>query len=98
MIALRNQQNFQMNRLEYLEEAMTLKGIYNTNIIDKIVDAINQLHKNIFYHEKKITGKISHWYKKKYYEWRISNLILNSLLYLQDLQMKYIYIYIYIYV
>ena len=89
MIAIRNQQNFQLNRLEYLKEAMSLYGTYSFNNIHKIVDDINQLHKNISYHEK-IYGKISHWYKKNYYEWRISHVVLNSLLYLQDLKMKYI--------
>ena len=39
---------------------MTLYGTYSANSIDEIVDDINQLHKNISYHEKRITGKIPH--------------------------------------
>ena len=59
---------------------MTLYGIYSANSIDEIVDAINQVHKNIPYHETIITGKISHWYTKNYYEWRIHHMVLNSIL------------------
>ena len=70
MIDIRNQQNFEVNRLEYLEKAITLYGTYCASSIDEIVDAINQLHKNISYHEKIITGKISHWYKENYHTWR----------------------------
>ena len=51
---------------------MILYGRYSANSIDGIVDAINQLLKNISYYEKIITGKILHWYTKNYYEWRIS--------------------------
>ena len=40
---MRKQQNFQVNRLEDLEEAMALCGTYSTKSIDKIGDAINQL-------------------------------------------------------
>ena len=65
---------------------MTLYGTYSANSIGDIVDAINQLHKNISYHEKIITGKIHHWYMKNDCEWRIHSIVHNSLLYLQDLQ------------
>ena len=68
MLAIRNQKCFGVNRLKYLEEAKTLYGTYTTNSIDQIVDVINQLHKNISYHEKIINGKMPHWYMKIYYE------------------------------
>ena len=60
---------------------MTLYGTYSVNSIDEIVDAINQLHKNISYHEMIITGKIPHWFTKYSYERRISHVIHNNLLY-----------------
>ena len=40
-----NQQNFQLNRLEYLDKAMILHGMYSVDSIDDIVDATNCLHK-----------------------------------------------------
>ena len=60
---------------------MTLYGTYSVNSINEIVGAINQLHKNISYHEKIITDKIPHWYMKNYYELRIHHMVINSLLY-----------------
>ena len=45
LLAMRKQQDFHVNSLEYLEEVMTLHGTYSANSIDKIVDAINHLHK-----------------------------------------------------
>ena len=40
---MRRQWNFLVNRLEYLEEAMTLCGAYSANKIEEVVDAINCL-------------------------------------------------------
>ena len=76
-----------------MEEAKTLNGTHSANGIGKGIDATNQLHKNFSCHEKIITGMIPPWYKKNYYESRISCVVLNSLLNLQDLQMKYINMY-----
>ena len=42
---MRRQENFQGNRLDLLEEAITLYGTYSTNSMEEIVDAINHLHK-----------------------------------------------------
>ena len=77
-----------MNRLEYLDGAMTVYGTYSSNSINDIADAISKLHKNILHHEKIITGKIPHWYSKNFHECRIHHLVLTSLLYLQDLKMN----------
>ena len=41
ILALRWKQNFQVNWLEYLKEAMTLYGTYSAISIEEIVDAIN---------------------------------------------------------
>ena len=45
LLAIRRQQNFQVNRLEYLEVVMPLYGTYSADSIKEIVDAINHLHK-----------------------------------------------------
>ena len=47
----------QVNRLVYLGGAMTVYDTYSATSIDEGVDAINQLHKHISYHDK-IAGKI----------------------------------------
>ena len=47
MIAIQNEQNFKVNRLEYLEGAMTLYDTYSAGSIDEIVDSVRQLHRNI---------------------------------------------------
>ena len=43
---------------------MTPYGTNSANIIAEIVDAINQLHKNISYLKTIITGKIPSWFTK----------------------------------
>ena len=55
--------NFQVNRLEYLEETMTLYVNYSVNSIDGIVDAINQLHISFSKQERILSGKQAYWYK-----------------------------------
>ena len=52
MIDIRSQLNFQGYKLEYLAGAITLCSTYIGNRIDEIVDAINQLLKNISYQER----------------------------------------------
>ena len=42
---MRRQQNFSVNSLEYLEEAMSSYGTYSANSIKEIMDAINHSHK-----------------------------------------------------
>ena len=38
---MRRYQNFQVNQLEYLEEAMTLYGTYSADSIKEIIGVIN---------------------------------------------------------
>ena len=49
---MRQQQNFQVNRTQYLEEPVYLNGTYSANNIEEIVDVINCLHKIITKHER----------------------------------------------
>ena len=69
-------QTFQVNKLEYLEEAMTLYGTYSATSIEEIVNAINHVHKNITKYEKMLSGR------QPYLERRNPHMIPNSLLYI----------------
>ena len=84
------QQKFQVNQLEYLEEVMTLYGTYSADSIEEIIDAINHSHKNVTKFEKMLGGSLPYWYKNSIMKRRITHITLNSLLYLHELQMKYV--------
>ena len=90
---MRRQQNLQVNRLEYLEKAMTLYGMYSDKSIEEMVDAINCSYNTISKHEDILSGKQTHWSKNNILERRIAYMVFNSLLYLYELQMKYVNIY-----
>ena len=51
LLAMTEQQNFQVKRWEYLEKAMALYGTYSIKSTDEIVYAINQFH--IFFSKQK---------------------------------------------
>ena len=89
---MRRQQNFQVNSLEYLGEAMTLYGTYSADSIEEIVDPIKHIH-NLTKYEKMLAGKQPYWYKENIMERRITHMIPSSLLYLRELQMKYVNVY-----
>ena len=69
---------FQFNRLEYFEEAITLYGTYNANSIDEILDVINYLHKKLSKYERIISGRQCYRYKGSILERIIAHTILNS--------------------
>ena len=69
---------------------MTLYGTYGVNTFHKIVDAFNYLHKNVSKHEKILSDRQSFWYKGNIFKRRIAHMVLNSLLHLHELQMKYV--------
>ena len=85
-LAMRKQQNF-------LEEAMTLYGTYSADSIEEIVDVINHLYENLTKHDKILGGSHPKWYKENIMERRVAHMALNSLLYLHELQMKYVNVY-----
>ena len=62
---MRKQQNFQFNGLEYLEEAMTLYGIYSANSMDEKVDAINHLNRNLSKHKNILSCRQSYYITTK---------------------------------
>ena len=92
LLCMRKQQKFQGKRLEYLEEAMILHGTHSADIVEEIIDAVNHLPKNITKCENMLGSNQPYWYKDSIMERRITHMILNSLLYLYELQMKYIYV------
>ena len=57
LLVIRKHQNFQVNRLEYLEEALTLYDMYSTNSIGEIVDNVNHLLRNLFKHKEMVCGR-----------------------------------------
>ena len=91
LLAMGKQQNFQVNRLEYLD--MTIYGTYCTGSINEIANAIMRLHINISKQEGILSGKQAYWYKDIILKRRIAQMVRNSLLYLHGLQMKFMNIY-----
>ena len=69
---------------------MTLYGAYITNNIDERVDAINHLHKNLSRHKKILRGREHNLYKDNNLGKGTGYMVLNSLLFLHDLLMKYV--------
>ena len=68
---------------------MILFSTYSADSIKEITDAFNHLHRNLTRYEKMSGGRQSFWYEDNIMERRITHMILNSILYLHQLQMKY---------
>ena len=64
---------------------MTLYETYSANRIEKIVDAINCLCRNLTSYKKMLGGSQPYWYKGDTMERRITHIILNGLLYLHEI-------------
>ena len=70
-----------------MDKGLTLHDNYSADSIEEMV----QLHRNLTKYEKMLGGSWPYWYKDNIMDRRITHMILNSLLYLQEVQMKYVY-------
>ena len=85
--------DIQHNKIMHLEDSMVMYGIYNTEMLEKLLDTVHYIHNKTTTNEKLFTGDLSTahmWYVNKQ---GIKHYAINSLLYLRTIIDKYIKMY-----
>ena len=86
----------QRNKLMHLENSLIMYGVYNTEILSKLVKTVQVLHSCQMLVEQLFTGQqvvAYQIYSKMHDTHGIQHYVTNSLLYLQTIKEKYIAVY-----
>ena len=92
---MNNQANTQHSKLMKLYDTMLMYGIYNAEMLEKLIRTIHEIHNTTSSHEKLFTGEHNHLLFRMLYTdaLGIQQYATNSLLYLRIIQDKYISLY-----
>ena len=88
--------DIQRNKLIHLENTLVMYGVYNEEILEKLIKSLHTLHSRESMHEKLFAGQITKAYK--YYsqihgDCGIQHYAINLMLYLRRIKDKYIELY-----
>ena len=92
---MNNKANIQHNKLMKLDDTMLMYGIYNAEMLEKLIKTVHKIHNTTSSHEKLFTDKHNHSVFRILYAHSLGlqHYSTNSLLYLKIIQIKYISLY-----
>ena len=92
MIAMKNEVNFQCNKLLKFDNTMLMYGIYNAEILEKLINTVQDIHNVTSSHEKLFAGEYNPALFRLLYTnaLGIEQYAFDSLLFLRVVQDKYI--------
>ena len=92
---MNNKANIQHNKLMKPDDTMLMYGIYNADILEKLIKTVHDIHNTTSSHEKLFAGKHNHSVFRILYAHSLGlqHYSTNSLLYLRIIQNKYISLY-----
>ena len=90
-----NQANIQHNKLMKLDNTMLMYGIYNAEMLEKLINTVHEIHNVTSSHEKLFAGEHNPSLFRMLYmdALGIQQYAINSLLFLRIIQDKYISMY-----
>ena len=90
--ALNNKVNIQCNKLMKLDDTMLMYGIYNAEMLEKLIKTVHKIHNTTSSHEKLFAGEHNHSIFRILYTHSLGlqQYSTNSLFYLRIIQDKYI--------
>ena len=92
---MNNKANIQCNKLMKLDNTMLMFGIYNVEMLEKLIKTVCKIHNTTSSHEKLFSGEHNHSIFRILYTHSLGlqHYSTNSLLYLRIIQDKYISLY-----
>ena len=93
--AMNNKANIQNNKLMKLDDTMLMYGIYNVELLEKLIKTVHGIHNTTSSHKKLFAGEHNHSIFRILYTHSLGlqHYSTNSLLYLRIIQDKYISLY-----
>ena len=91
--AINDQVNIQHNKLVTLDDTMLMYGIYNVEMLDKLINTVHEIHNATSSHEKLFAGEHNSLFLRMLYTdaLGIEQYATNSLLFLRIIQNKWSY-------
>ena len=92
---MNDQANTQCNKLMKLDNTMLMYGIYNAEMLERLINTVHEIHNTTSSHEKLFAGEHNHSLFRMLYTdaLGIQQYATNSLLYLRIIQDKYMSLY-----
>ena len=90
---MENKVDIQHNKIFHLEDSMVMYGIYNSDTLEALIDAVYRLHNQSTWNEKLFAGQIEDWYHWYLSAKGVSHYAINSLLFLTTRREKYVKLY-----
>ena len=93
--AVNSEANIQHNKLMKLDDTMLMYGIYNAEMLERLIKTVHEIHNTTSSHEKLFAGKHNHSIFRILYAHSLGlqHYSTNSLLYLRIIENKYISLY-----
>ena len=93
--AMNNKANIQCNKLMKLDDTMLMYGIYNAEMLEKLIKTVHEIHNRTSSYDKLFAGKHNHSVFRILYAHSLGlqHYSTNSFLYLRIIQDKYISMY-----
>ena len=88
--AMENKVDIQCNKIFHLEDSMVMHGIYNSDTLEDLIDAVHRLHNKSTWNECLFARQIKDWYLSAK---GINHYMINSLLFLTTAREKYVKMY-----
>ena len=60
--AMENKADIQCNKIFHLEDSMVMYGIYNSDTLEDLINAVHRLHNQSTWNETLFAGQIKDWY------------------------------------
>ena len=80
--------NIQHNKLMYLEDTMSMYGVYNAETLEKLVHTVHVMHNNTTPNEKLFAGKFRSAFSWYVNQRGVQHYPISTLLYLRTLREK----------
>ena len=94
--AMSNKTDIQRNKLMHLENTLVMYGVYNAEMLERLIKTVHTLHSKQTMYESLNAGRMSaayEYYSQIHDEQGIQHYAINSMLYLRTIKDKYIEIY-----
>ena len=85
--------NVQCNQIHHLEDSMIMYGIYNSDTLKDLIDAVHRMQNFTTWNEKTFAGKLHDWMELYLQDEGVSNYAINSILFLITVREKYVRMY-----
>ena len=90
--AMSTKMDIQRNKLMHLENTLVMYGIYNVQMLERLMKTVHAVHSRQTMYESLFTGKTFaayEFYSQMYGEWGKEYYAINSMLYLRTIKEKY---------